>query len=79
MMITGTKANNYNGMDITVDMKKDFWISETNGTINVLTKNAAHAAYKGMGRFFDSWEDALNAYKSSEAKAAIQYAMEILN
>ena len=46
--------------------------------VNVLCKNAAHVAYRGMGRFFDSFEDALNNYKSPEAKAAINHAKEVL-
>ncbi len=57
---------------------KEFFIMKTKYSINVLCKNAAHSAYRGMGNFFDTWEQAIDKYKSSCAKEAIKTAMEIL-
>jgi len=57
---------------------KEFFIMKTDSYINVLCKNAAHSAYRGMGNFFDTWEQALNKYKSAAAKEAIKTAIDLL-
>jgi hypothetical protein len=49
-------------------------ISGDNWTINVLQVNASHKAYRGFGRYFQSWDEALNSYKSSFMKSFIALA-----
>ena len=47
-------------------------------SINVLCRNASHKAYKGMGRtFWNGWNEALEAYKSSDMKEMIKVAQSI--
>jgi DNA-binding protein H-NS len=43
--------------------------------VNVIVQNASHRAWRGCGKFFDSLESALDAYKSEKVKAAIRYAI----
>ena len=57
---------------------KTFFVMITDSYINVLCKNAAHSAYRGMGRFFDTVEQAIEGYKSTAAKEAIKTAVELL-
>ena len=47
------------------------------GYVNVLNENAAHRAYRGMGKTFDNMVQALNAYKSAEMKSILQYVAEL--
>lgn len=47
------------------------------GRWNVCTLNAAHSAYRGMGKFFDSHDAARSAYKSGAMKAIIDTAREV--
>ena len=42
------------------------------GTVNVLVRNASHKAYRGLGRFFDSFAEARAAYKSADVKAMLE-------
>lgn len=44
------------------------------GQVGTTVQNASHAAFRRMGRTFQSWDDALAAYKSGEAKAMISHA-----
>jgi hypothetical protein len=46
------------------------------GYINVCCKNASHKAWKGSGRYFLTFQEAVEAYKSSEMKAIISAAVE---
>ena len=57
--------------------KKAAFVSINNdGTIQVICKNAAHAAFNGAGRFFNSIQEAVEGYKSGAMKAMIQTAAE---
>lgn len=47
------------------------------GYVNVLNETAAHRAYRGMGKTFDNFAQALNAYKSAEMKSILQYVAEL--
>ncbi len=58
---------------------KTFFVMITDSYINVLCKNAAHSAYRGLGRFFDTVDQAIEGYKSTAAKSAIRTAVELLN
>jgi hypothetical protein len=49
----------------------DLWVT-------VCCKNASHQAWKGFGRMFDSFEDALAGYKSAEMKAIIEAARDLI-
>ena len=44
--------------------------------INVCCKNASHKAWKSMGRYFRTFDEALAGYKSSEMKAIISAVVE---
>jgi len=46
------------------------------GYIRVCCKNAMHKVWKGQGRVFQSFDEALAAYKSAEMKAIISAAVE---
>lgn len=47
-------------------------------TVTVCCKNAAHEVFRGFGRMFDSFDDALAAYKSAEMKAIIEAARDLI-
>lgn len=42
------------------------------GAVRVLVKNASHRAYRGFGREFDSFQAAIDAYKSADVKEVIR-------
>jgi hypothetical protein len=46
--------------------------------INVCNLNASHKAWKGNGRYFWSFEDAVAAYKSAFMKSALAFAKDHL-
>ena len=52
------------------------------GCVNVLCRNASHNAFRGAGRTFwghmEAFTNAKNAYKSSDVKAAIEYASSLV-
>ena len=79
MMITYKKYEDFNGCEVTVNLKKTFIINKwSSGDIQVCMQNAMHAAWRGSGKMFSSFEEAIKAYKSQAAKEAIKYAKEIL-
>ena len=45
--------------------------------INVTVKNASHRAWKGAGKSFNSFEEALNNYKSVEVRLALELASTV--
>jgi len=45
--------------------------------INVVCKNASHRAWGGMGKCFETIEQAIGAYKSNEMKTIIKSAAEM--
>lgn len=45
--------------------------------VTVCCKNAAHQVFRGVGRTFNDFEEALAAYKSPEMKAIIRAAREM--
>lgn len=56
--------------------KKEAFVSfSDSGRVNVLCRNAANKAWRGMGRFFDSAQDALDGYKSGAMKSMIEEAL----
>lgn len=66
-----------NGKYIKADCGKisaDIYISKFG--INVCCNNASHKAWKSIGRYFSSTDEALGAYKSAEMKAIISAAVE---
>jgi hypothetical protein len=46
--------------------------------ITVTAMNAMHRVYRGAGRTFATWDEALAGYKSAEMKAIIHTARDIL-
>lgn len=79
MQVIITKANAVEtGKYIEADCGKisaHIFISDF-GYINVCCKNASHKAWKANGRYFRSFDEALNGYKSAEMKAIINAAQE---
>jgi hypothetical protein len=73
------QEDGFKSLSVLVNEKKEFFISKGKCTISVLNKNASHRAFKGAGRTFYTWEEALESYKSVESKAAIREAMEFLS
>lgn len=74
------KSDGSHSFELSTEKKSAFIHISSTGYINVLCKNAAHCAYRGMGRFFwHGWDEALAAYKSSDMKAMIQLAKELCN
>ena len=66
----------YIGYEATCGKKEGYvFISKrSGGSITVLCINAAHKVYRGLGRSFNTIEEALGAYKSPEMKSIINYA-----
>lgn len=50
--------------------------SLTRGSVDVCVYNASHKAWGGMGRTFNSFAEAIEAYKSAEVKAMIRHLEE---
>lgn len=46
------------------------------GCVDVCCQNAAHKVFRGSGRTFWSWAEALGAYKSADMQAMIRHAMD---
>jgi short-subunit dehydrogenase len=63
----------YISFDITNDNKNVFIIQRTNNTqINVIVNNASHKVGRGLGKTFNSIEEAVNNYKCPKIKSIIQ-------
>jgi len=45
--------------------------------VNVQIMNASHRAFRGVGKWFDSIEDAVEGYKTMDIKAMIRAVAEI--
>jgi len=59
--------------------KKSAFISVSDYSLQVICNNASHSVWRGAGKVFsgkDVWQKAMDAYKSAEMKAMIQYAKE---
>lgn len=59
------------------DKKEVYLSADKHGTVNVCVQNAAHQVFRGSGKFFygeKAWKEALNAYKSADVKAMIEFA-----
>ncbi len=52
--------------------------SKRDGEINVLCMNASNRVWRGSGRFFGTWEAALEGYKSAKMKTAISAARDLI-
>lgn len=68
------ETENYKSYEAICGKKEaHIYISKTNKTINVTCKNAAHKVWRGLGNSFETLQDALSHYKTSEMKSIIQY------
>lgn len=65
----------YTFMTVT-DGKKIVDINHGPMGVNVCMNNAAHQAWKGMGKSFKTFTEAASAYKSSFMRNAIEYASQ---
>jgi hypothetical protein len=72
------RVDNYASVELTNGKQTVFVGKGASGAINVLNKNAAHKAWKGCGKTFWSFEDAVEAYKSPFMKASIALAQAYL-
>jgi hypothetical protein len=70
-----SRSGEYTFMTIT-DGKKTVNISHGPFGVNVCMNNAAHQAFKGMGKHFESFPEAARSYKSSFMRNAIEYASQ---
>ena len=71
------KQNDSHLFEITCGKKTaHIWVSPFN--VMVCCLNASHRAWGGLGKRFDSLQDAINGYKSAEMKAIIQTAAEAI-
>jgi hypothetical protein len=83
-LITNQETTTYNGREyksITVLVENQETTVTTgmvNG-INVIVKNASHKVWRGCGKDFTTFEQAIENYKSGKVKAAILTAKEYLN
>lgn len=72
---SSTITHNY--LTLAVNNKEGFiGFDRKTGQVQVICKNASHKAFFGAGRFFDNFDLALAAYKSSVMKTIISTARE---
>lgn len=64
---------NAGGPDIYVGFSGGRW-----STVGVCVMNASHRVWRGAGRTFRNWDDALAAYRSAPVRAAIEAARDSL-
>ena len=81
IQIESTDTTEYaHSMTLTVNGRTSAFVSVDRkiwpGRVNVCCRNAQHKVWRGLGRFFDSWTEALDGYRSGDMKAAIRTAME---
>ena len=75
--ITSQKITN-TGVYLTLVLNKtEACVSKTDHEVRVLKKNASHAAWRGSGRGFDSFAEAIEAYKSADMKEILRVAQEV--
>lgn len=84
VQITNTNSLNANNSTYkTVEMMcegKSASVMIVSGGINyvsVIVNNAAHRAYRGLGRQFENFSEALSAYSSPEVRSMIQAAQNL--
>jgi hypothetical protein len=75
-IITAKKTDNSFFFEATCG-KKSASVYIGSSYINVLCKNASHRAWGGLGKTFQTAEEAVAGYKTSEMKAIIQSAFEM--
>lgn len=59
--------------------KKAAMIRRSEMYVQVICRNAAHAVWRGSGKHFhgdNAWQQAIEAYKSSEMKELIRFAQQ---
>ena len=56
--------------------KTSAWVAISKHGVQVCTKNAAHKAWGGMGKHFNTKDAAISNYRSGEMKAIIEAAFE---
>jgi len=77
-IINQTKEENILSLEINNGKKSAFiYQNKKIGYIQVICKNAAHKVWGGMGRCFNNYDEAIEAYKSSDMKAMIRYAKQV--
>lgn len=77
--IERTTDENYTYVTLS-SSKKEAFISynHISGQVNVLCLNASHKAYKGFGKFFNTFEEAINNYKSADMQNMIKYLQTLV-
>lgn len=45
-------------------------------SVRVVLQNASHRVWRGMGKNFASWDDAIAAYKTADIRALIETARD---
>jgi UDP-N-acetylmuramyl pentapeptide synthase len=63
-------------VELATEKKSAFVSLSSWGTVTVCCLNAAHRVWRGNGRQFESFEEAMIAYKSSEMRSMIEAARD---
>jgi hypothetical protein len=81
MTITSTAVETYptlRGATFTCDKVSVSVCVHTDGRWTVCVENSSHAAYRGMGKRFASYDDAVEGYKNAKVKAILSAARDAL-
>lgn len=68
-------SNNYKGCVFNID-GKEIMVSRHQFTVGILCNNASHRAWRGMGKYWQSFEAARPNYKSAAVQMAISEFIE---
>lgn len=58
--------------------KQEMFVNVGPVAVRVCVKNASHKAYRGMGRSFETIEDAIAGYKSAACKTMLEYVQDAI-
>jgi hypothetical protein len=75
MVLKHSVGDGYNMLRLS-DGKNVASVMKAPDGVYVLNENAAHRAWKGIGRKFANWDEALAGYKSSFMKGVISVSRE---
>jgi ribosomal protein L31 len=68
-------VGDYTSFEVSVE-NVNICICKSKDSVQVVIKNASHNAYKGMGKFFNNMNEAIENYKNKKIIAALQFAAD---
>ena len=77
MIKENIKEDNYTYITLATE-KKEVFVCVNPNYIQVIYQNAANRAMRGQGKFFNSFNDAIENYKSTDLKAILRTAENII-